>query len=141
MNLKIERYYPHFVALASGAGWFWLRWTLPTDEKEFLAAALSLGAVLTGFIATAQAILMALPSDSVMGRLRAGGYIPDLVGYISAALTAGIIFCVLCLVGFYLISVTAEQKRFFSTAWVTIGIFGLLAFHRVTYILMRIMRN
>ena len=141
MNLKIERYYPHVISLACGVIWYRLGQKLPMDEKEFLAAALSLGAVFTGFIATAQAILMALPSDSVMAQMRTAGYIPDLVRYIAAALMGGILFCILCLIGFFLLSATPLIKLYFSTTWLVIGVFGLLTFHRVTYILLRIMRR
>lgn len=141
MGLKIERYYPIVVALAGAAAWVYFSMKLPTDEKEFLAAALSLGAVLTGFIATAQAILMALPSDSIMARLRASGYIPELVGYIGSALFGGVIFCTLCLIGFFILSSCSLAKLIFSTAFVFVGIFTLLSFYRVTSIMMKIMRS
>ncbi|MRV73548.1 hypothetical protein GJ700_17690 [Duganella sp. FT92W] len=141
MNLKIERYYPHVIALGCGFIWYRLGLKLPADEKEFLAAALSLGAVFTGFIATAQAILMALPSDSVMAQMRTAGYIPDLVRYISSALTGGILFCMSGLIGFFLLSESALVKLYFSTIWLVIAVFSVLTFHRVTHILLRIMRR
>lgn len=141
MSLKIERYYPAVVAVLCAFGWYRLDLALPKDGKEFLAAALSVGAVFTGFIATAQAILMALPSDSVMARLRTSGYLGDLVRYISAALAGGIVFCLICLFGFYTMDLEERFKLYYSTAWVASGIFCVLGFHRVTRILMDIMRS
>lgn len=142
MSLKIERFYPVVLAIAGAFGWYWFGLTLPKDSvKEFLAAALSVGAVFTGFIATAQAILMALPSDSVMARLRTSGYLPDLVRYISAALASGIAFCLICLAGFYTIDIDMLLKQYFSAAWAGSGILCVLCFHRVTRILMDIMRS
>lgn len=141
MNLKIERYYPNLAASIAAAAWWYFSLKLPADEKEFLAAALSLGAVLTGFIATAQAILMALPNDSVMARLRTSGYVPDLVRYIGSALFGGVLFCTVCLLGFFLLSSDEMVKKIYSTLWIFLGVFTLLAFYRITTIMMKIMNS
>lgn len=129
------------MAAACALGWYRLDLALPRDLKEFLAAALSVAAVFTGFIATAQAILMALPSDSVMARLRTSGYLPDLVRYINSALIGGISFCLVCLAGFYTTEIDSAIKKLYSTIWISSGIFCVLTFHRVTRILMDIMRS
>lgn len=140
MSLSFERYYPIVVALLIGFGSYKMRTPFPNDEKEFLAAALSLGAVLTGFVATAQAILMALPSDSVMGRLRATGYIDDLIRYIAEALYAGVIYCTVNVAGFYLL----KDKLYFdifSSIWIATFFYSVISFIRVTRLMMRIMRS
>lgn len=140
MSLSLERYYPVALALLIGGLSYKFNAPFPGDEKEFLAAALSLGAVLTGFVATAQAILMALPSDSVMGRLRSTGYIDDLIRYIAEALYAGLIFCTMNVAGFYLL----KDKHYFdifSSVWVGAFFYSVLSFMRVTRLMMRIMRS
>jgi hypothetical protein len=145
MGLRTEKFYPVTTAFAAGVGWYFLSQKfalrLPPDEKEFFAAALSMGAVLTGFIATAQAILMALPTDSVMGRLRSSGYIHELVSYLASALLAGFAFCILNLVGFSLISSTVAVKLIFSTLWIMFAVYAGLSFLRVSGIMFRIMKQ
>jgi hypothetical protein len=140
MSLSLERFYPLAVALLIGFVSFKACVPFPGDEKEFIAAALSLGAVLTGFIATAQAILMALPSDSVMGRLRSTGYIDDLIRYIAEALYAGVIYCIVNVAGFYLLK---EKPHFeiYSAVWIGTFIYSILSFIRVARLMMRIMRS
>lgn len=141
MGLRMERYWPFALAAISGAISFRLKVQLPADEKEFLAAALSLGAVLTGFIATAQAILMALPSDSVIARIRSAGYLEDLTRYISHALNGTMLFSVLSLLGFFFLkSDNIRLPLYYSTAWIAIGVFASAAFYRVTKLLLSIMR-
>ena len=140
MSLIVERYYPISVALIAGAVAWKFQVPFPDDQKEFLAAALGLGAVLTGFIATAQSILMALPSESVMGRLRSSGYIEDLVRYMAEALYAGIGYCFLNLLGFY-IAFHKDYYLQFSPVWIAASIYSVLTFMRVTKVMMRIMRS
>jgi hypothetical protein len=144
MGLTIERYHPVVLAVVSSIAWAVLSerfsFTMPPDEKEFLAAALGLGAVLTGFIATAQAILMALPTDSVMGRLRSTGYIDDLVEYIGRALHGGFVFCVFNLIGFSAMHLEADAKRVYWAAWVLFAVYSACTFLRVSKIMLRIMR-
>jgi hypothetical protein len=145
MGLRVEKIYPLLAALCVGTAWYLLSsrfsLSLPKEEKEFFAAALSMGAVLTGFIATAQAILMALPSDSVMGRLRSSGYINELVSYLAASIATGFLFCILNLVGFGLLEATPEYKLYFSTLWFFLAAYAGLAFIRVSRIMFRIMRS
>jgi hypothetical protein len=142
MGLRSEKVYPLVIASVGAAVAWWYSFALPPGgEKEFLAAALSLGAVLTGFIATAQAILMALPSDSVMGRIRSSGYLNELVSYISQALVGGLLFCFISLLGFYVLDAEADFKRLFAGTWMWSSLFCGVTFYRVTTIMMRIMRH
>lgn len=145
MGLTIERYHPIALAAAAAIAWAILSerfaLTMPRDEKEFLAAALGLGAVLTGFIATAQAILMALPSDSVMRQLRTSGYLEDLVEYIGRALLGGFAFCVINLAGFSLLYAGLSYKNLYWTLWIAAAVYSALTFLRVSKIMLRIMRS
>lgn len=140
MSLTVERSYPVVMAAVAGAVAWHFKWSLPPDLKEFLAAALGLGAVLTGFIATAQAILMALPSESVMGKLKSSGYVHILVAYIAEALYAGVGFCGVNLVGFFVIA-HAELSLYLAVAWVVLALYSALSFIRVTKLMMTIMKS
>lgn len=139
MKLSLERNYPFLGALLALAIWWLASPAFPTAEKEFLGAAIGIGAILTGFIATAKAILAALPNDSVMGRLRATGYVKDLVKYLEAALYACLGFSIYGLFGFFLQSDGhANLNNWFARVWVFLAVYALLAFHRVTQILLKI---
>jgi hypothetical protein len=133
MNLTLERLYPLLVALIAATTWWWLSPSFPKDEGEFLSSALTLGAILTGFIATAKAILAALPSDSIMGRLRKSGYIDDLILYLSQALYGCFIFSLFCLVGFFLLhDQTPTIPKWYAVTWIFFGAFSIASFFRVS---------
>lgn len=140
MKLSFERWYPYLGAALAVVLWICVKPVFPTAEKEFLSAAISIGAILTGFVATAKAILAALPSDSVMGRLRASGYIKDLVSYLAAALYACLSFSIYGLCGFFLqVDGQHHLNTWYARGWVFLGVLALLAFQRVVQLLLKIL--
>ena len=143
MKRSVEAAYPLAVGVLFGAAWWCAGPALPIDEKEFLAAAISLGAVLTGFIATAKAILATLPSESVMRQLRASGYVNDLVDYLAQALYGCLLFSVISLAGFFFLAKdrTPPLNEMYGGLWVGLGIFALLSFHRVSSLLFKIIKS
>ncbi len=139
MNLTIERYHPWLVALAATSLWVYFKPAFPGDEKEFLGAAISLGAILTGFIATAKAILAALPNDSVMGRLRSSGYITDLISYLAGSLYGCLAFSVYGVFGFFLLKENQHAlSSWYANGWIFLATFSLLSFIRVSRALLKI---
>lgn len=139
MKLRVERWYPWVAALLGSLAWYYFSFPFPCDEKEFLAAAISLGAIMTGFIATAQAILASLPSDSAMGRIRESGYINDLMTYLKESLYGCLGFSVYSLIGFFFLSPKIALPRFYGEIFVGITIFSMLAFQRVSSVLFKIL--
>jgi hypothetical protein len=139
MKLSLESNYPFLGALFALALWWYFSPPFPAAEKEFLAAAIGIGAILTGFIATAKAILAALPNDSVMGRLRATGYVKDLISYLEAALYTCLAFSIYGLFGFFLqVDGHAYLNTWYARGWVFLAAYALLAFHRVAQLLLKI---
>lgn len=142
MHRNVERTYPFVGAAVSAAMWWHFEPRFPVDEKEFLAAALSLAAILTGFITTAKAILAALPSDSVMRHLRRSGYLEDLLAYLAHAIYGCLLFSLYCLFGFFLLdTIKTPVPRWFAVIWTGLGVFAGLAFFRISRLLFRIIRN
>jgi len=139
MKLRVERWYPWVAALLGSLAWHYFSFPFPCDEKEFLAAAISLGAIMTGFIATAQAILASLPGDSAMGRIRKSGYIDDLMIYLKESLYGCLGFSVYSLIGFFFLSPKIVLPRFYGEIFVGITIFSMLAFQRVSSVLFKIL--
>lgn len=139
MNLHFEKFLPVYGALLAGAVWRIAAPALPQDEKEFLAAAISLGAVLTGFIATAKAILVTLPSEGAGKALRASTYWARLVAYLREALSGCLGFSVLSLAGFFLLTKDKiTLPMWYGVVWCALGVYALLSFYRVSSILFTI---
>lgn len=138
-SLTFERWYPYVAAALGAVVWYRLGQPFPSDAKEFLAAALSFAAILVGFLATAQAILMALPSDSVIAQIKSSGYIDDLVRYMREAFYGLVIFAVLNLTGFFF--ELSKLPLWFKGVWVVLAVLSLFVFQRVTEIIVRIMRH
>lgn len=142
MNRTFERLYPFLGGALAGVIWWYFKPRFPVDEKEFLAAALSLAAILTGFITTAKAILAALPSDSVMQHLRRSGYLEDLLAYLADALYGCLLFSMYCLLGFFLLDSTRPPvPQWFAVSWIGLGTFAGLSFYRISRLLFRVIRS
>lgn len=136
MSLKLERWYPFLIAFVAGIVWWILKLPLPKSIKEFLSAAISLGAILTGFIATSQAILAALPTDTVMGRLRASGYIGDLISYVATALYGCLIFSLYSIAGFFW---DDNLPFWYGVFWICLAAFSVSCFYRLSKIFFKIL--
>lgn len=142
MNRFFALHYPLIFAIVSAILWCRLKARFPLDEKEFLGAAISIGSILTGFVATAKAILAALPSDSVMNRLRSSGYIKDLVSYLAAALYGCLLFSVFSMAGFFLLEPDVHAlNNWYSAVWVFLGAYALASFYRVSKTLIAIIEH
>jgi hypothetical protein len=142
MSLLAERIYPIAFAVAAAFAWWYFSPTFPRDEKEFLSAAISIGSIFTGFIATAKAILAALPNDTVMGRLKKSGYIKELASYLTQALYGCLAFSVYGMVGFFLLEEKSPSlSKFYAIGWIFLAIFSLAAFHRVASVLIKIISS
>jgi hypothetical protein len=142
MNKKVERFYPLCAGVLAGFAWHYFQPPMAPDGKEFLAAAISLGAVLTGFIATAKAILAALPNQSTMKYLREGKYIDDLIDYLAHALYGCLFFSIIALAGFFLLKANdTKLPEWFGVVMIGMGTFALLSFHRVARLLFKIIRR
>jgi len=139
-SLFVERYYPYAAALLGAGAWYCLGRPFPEDASSFLTAALGFAGTLAGFLATAQAILMALPSESVMGQLKSSGYIDDLVRYLREAFYGLMGFAILNLCGFF-IERGNMLPMWFRLAWIGLAILSVLVFHRLTRIILHIMRR
>ena len=140
-SLGFEKYYPYIFAICGVVAWYFLGQPFPKDVKEFFGAALGLSGTLVGFLATAQSILMALPSDSVMGALKRSGYIDPLTRYMREAFYSLGVFAILNLGGFFLDLNTQPLPLWYRLAWVGLGAIGLITFQRVIEIILRIMRR
>ncbi|WP_434148143.1 hypothetical protein ACR2R6_12915 [Methylocaldum gracile subsp. desertum] len=139
MSLTFERFYPWIFAAAG----LIIGWLMPVDipsenRTDLYSAAISLGSIFAGFLTTTKAILMALPSDGLIGRLKISGYMSDLTSYLGQAVCGCLLFCGLNLIGFFSIG---GFQSYFDAAWVGLATFSASAFWRTTSIMLAILRN
>lgn len=107
-----------------------------SDRSAFLSASISLGAILTGFTATSQAILMTLPEGGILLRLRSSGYINDLVGCFIAAMIGASAFVALSLIGFFIVALNS----YFYYIWFFSLFYCVLTLFRLSKLMMLILK-
>ena len=133
-SIYLERFAPYLLGFAAILIWQ-LDIALPLGDG-ILGSSLTLGAILTGFLATAKAIIMTLDSP-IMQRLRETNYIHDIVSYLSQAIWLSFSFCILTLIGFFI----DQTNLWFGIAWIGIGVTSAGAFIRVTNIMLKIIKH
>lgn len=137
-SLSYERIYP-FLFAASSAFLAWLcDFALPKDAtKELLAATISFGAILAGFIGTAKSILMALP-EALLSKLRTSSYMDDLAGYLSTALTGSLVTSALSVAGFF--ELPEIIQPWYPAAWLGSFVYAGISFWRASRITVLILK-
>lgn len=100
-----------------------------------LASSLTIAAILTGFLATAKAILISLDSP-LMNRIREAGYINDLVSYLSQSIWLSFSFCCFSLLGYFV----QTNVTWYGLAWIFLAIATGCAFVRVTNIMLKVLK-
>lgn len=132
-SLQAERLGPYVLAALSATLWWLTDMTLPIADGV-LGASLTLGAILTGFLATAKTIVMSAIESPVMLRVKKAGYLPDLISYLKQAIWLSFTFCIVCLVGFFIVN----SHHLYGLAWIFTGVSAGAAFIRVTNLLLKI---
>lgn len=134
MSLLWEKFYPYIMGTIAFVLWSRLGITFPDEHlAAILSAGISFGAILAGFMGTAQAILMGLTSN-LMDNVKSSGYISDLASYLAEAIGLAFIFATFSLLGFF----TTFYP--FGPFWILIAVSLSCAFFRVTKIMLIILR-
>lgn len=135
MNIYIEKAYPYAIAIAASYSWFKYDMVFPTGN-DVLSASLTIGAILTGFLATAKTLLMTLDTP-VMNRIRSTTYARDLASYLGESIWLCFGFCVFAMFGYF----CDTASNWYGTVWMFIAIAAALAFIRVTAIMLKIIKH
>jgi len=134
-SIYLEKTAPYILGISAMLLWWRAGLHLP-ENNDILSSSLTLGAILTGFLATAKAILMTLDSP-IMQRLRETDYIARLVSYLSHSIWLSFSFCILTLVGFFV----DNREMLFGISWIGLGVTTAGAFIRVTNIMLKIIQQ
>lgn len=134
MNLDWERAYPYLAGALAALAWWLSAPEFHADKSDVLSASLTVGSILTGFLATSKAILLSLNDAAIMKELRGSGYIKDLVSYLAQAILFSFAYAIVSLVGFFL-----NGSEAYWIAWAGVGVIAALTFIRVVWIQLRIL--
>jgi len=134
-SIWVEKLSPYILAIAGAFLWWKLDLALPSGDG-ILSSSLTLGAILTGFLATAKAILMSLDSP-IMQRIRGTDYIRDLASYLSQAIWLSFGFCIVSIIGFFV----PTNSTWYGFTWIILGLASAGAFIRVTNIMLKIIKH
>jgi hypothetical protein len=133
-TLWFERYYPHIIGIVLGfVAYNQTTLVIPTDTSvctSLFSAAISLSAVLVGFLATMYAVLMTLPS--MIRRLSKLDYVDVVQEYFNSGIVIGLAFSILNISAFFYLKCTEQSEQsLFISLWVMLGSMMFLTFFRV----------
>ncbi|WP_410474884.1 hypothetical protein [Guyparkeria sp. TX1] len=120
---------PFALGCASGLAWYFFAKAGMPDETRInaiLTASLTVGSILTAFLATSKAVIMSIRGARFMKQLTEAGYMADLVNILAQAVYGSFAFAVISMVGFFL-----PLGTIFWSIWVGLAVFSGLSFLRV----------
>lgn len=135
MKLLFEKLYPYIIAAIVTVLWYRLGIHLPSSDS-LLSSTLTVSGIFVGFLATSKAILLSMNS-AIIQDLKDSGYINDLVSYIGQAIWLNLTFCVVTVFGYFI----NQTSSIYSLIWIALVTCSLVAFVRVTDIMLKIFRN
>ena len=131
-KIHIERACPYIVAIAAGIVWFQFELGFPL-KSDVLSASLTIGAILTGFLATAKTLLITLDTP-IMKRIRSTSYGKQLVTYLGEAIWFCFAFSIFAMIGYFV----DTQDVWFGCFWAVLALGATSAFIRVTDIMLKV---
>jgi hypothetical protein len=146
MDRKFERYFPFILALIAPVAYFGI-WRFfshaPSRDGigKLTAGILSLSGILVGFLATAEALLYALPDRRAIKFLREAGALSDLINYLFTDIMLWLITAITALV---LVFIGGELRlgplRNITGLWLILPMAGVFGLVRSMYIFAKFLR-
>ena len=134
MKMRDERWYPRWIALFAAvvalAVLLLSGWTLDKDNKQFLLASVTFGAIMAGFIATNFSMVVSFDSE-FMKKLRKHALYEVLISYLREALVSAMAIPLLSLtVLFWFDYIPYWGGVAVGTAWWGVLGWGISCFYR-----------
>ncbi len=126
-SLRWEKRYPFLVGVCIGVAIWCLGLDMEPNAPQLLAATVTFGAVVSGFVGTSLSILTSLDTP-IMRRIRATSYRTILQAYLGWALIAGIALSLTGIVGLFL---DVSRAPLFAAAWSVVLVFCLCCLWRL----------
>ena len=137
IGITIERYLPYVAGIIGSIVWWILQVAFPKEAGAILTSSITYGAIISGFMATSEAILISLRGSSVIVFLHDSGYIKDLVQYIAVAIWLPLAFAILSIIGLFIKDVSV--CGWFGILWCGVATASTFAFIRIMVIMHRIL--
>ncbi|MES9874196.1 MAG: hypothetical protein ABW146_13850 [Candidatus Sedimenticola sp. 6PFRAG7] len=135
MKLLFEITYPYLFGVIAAVLWMEAGIIFPSSDS-IISSTLSVSGIFVGFLATSKAILISMNSP-LINDLKSSGYINELVSYIGQAIWLNLFFCTINVVGYF----SDRSTTWYSALWVAAAIAALMAFVRVTHIMLKIFKH
>ena len=134
-----ERWWPYACSIIITFVWYLLGAPFPPKPDALMGASGTVAAVLVGFLGTAKAIVLSVSNSDVFKRIKESGYSDVLFWFLFESLTAGTVFLVISIIGFFVPE--HSPNLWFSILWVLSGTTAMLVYSRTTYLLFKLVRQ
>jgi hypothetical protein len=139
-NLFVERVWPYAVSVLALIIWYFLLGhPFPSKPDALMGASGTVAAVFVGFLGTAKAIILGLTNSVAFKKLKTSGHSTVLFSYLYEALSGGVVFLAVAVVGFFLPE--NDPQIWFSIVWLLTGVAALALYMRVTSLLFRLIKQ
>lgn len=135
MKRWTERLAPVIGAVATTCAWMYYEGRLPASDS-FLSSSITLGAILTGFLATAKSVLLAF-DKKIMKAINSTGFRGVLVSYFGHAIWLCLSFTCVGLLGYFV----DASANWYGYLWIALAAGAIVAFIRVIRILLLILSH
>jgi hypothetical protein len=146
MGRWLERYFPVVLALIAPVAYFGI-WRLVSHAPslqgigKLTGGILSLAGILVGFLATAQALLYALPDRRAIKFLREAGALSDLVTYLFTDIIVWLVTAITALVLLFIGGeLLGSALRILTGMWLLLPMWGIVGLVRSMYIFAKFLR-
>ena len=140
----VERGYPYFLAkLAGVAAWHFKAEPIPTKFDGMLGSAISVSAILLGFLGTAKAMLLSFRSSKFSWIKSKPTVWRLLLGYLKVAFRISFVVCLvsLGLLIFDITEIPVEIKAYIVPVWVGLFTASVITFYRVVSVFFAILAS
>ena len=143
-SVIVERSYPYIIGVALGAAVWFMKVTPESGRFDsMVTAAISVSAILLGFLGTAKAMLLTFRSTKFTWMKKRPRVWQLLIGYFKAALTSSFVTCLASLV---LLGVSSKQipepaQPFVLPIWLTLFAVSVSTFYRVVAVFFTLLND
>ena len=140
----LERSYPYFIAVVAGfAAWHYKVEPPAAKFDGMLASAISVSAILLGFLGTAKAMLLSFRSAKFSWMKANSAVWKLLLGYLKVAFRVSFVVCLfsLALLIFDAANISEVVKPYIIPAWVFLFTTSVITFYRVVSVFFAILAS
>lgn len=143
-SLAAEKYYPWVAAAGAAVAGYQLGLNEAFFENRdtLLQSTLTLAAIFTGFLATANSLLISLRGSQVLGDLSSNGYLDDLLSYMTTATNASLSMCLWSLTGLFVDQPSyLADTGVYTTTWAALTGLTVSSFYRVSSLMIKLVKK